>query len=192
MAYRQDSRDCLTATAHLLPPMHSRASTRSLSGVTTLAAVPRASMPRLHYAKPAVKPLLQGAMPASSTEILLMGDFNDEPNDLSLLEGINAFAIEGELVNNQLYNLSWEDYQHGLGTIVYKEINNTWFLFDHIIVSGSLIIGNGILTKGRKSHIFKVPWLLKDQKPFRTYQGPIYKGGYSDHLPIFIDLYRKQ
>jgi hypothetical protein len=22
----------------------------------------------------------------------------------------------------------------------------------------------------------------------RTYQGPAYKGGYSDHLPIFLDL----
>ena len=25
-------------------------------------------------------------------------------------------------------------------------------------------------------------------RPFRTYQGPIYKGGYSDHFPIVVDF----
>ena len=27
-----------------------------------------------------------------------------------------------------------------------------------------------------------------DDVPFRTFQGPAYKGGYSDHLPVFLDL----
>ncbi|MDZ7776740.1 MAG: hypothetical protein U5L09_14620 [Bacteroidales bacterium] len=25
-------------------------------------------------------------------------------------------------------------------------------------------------------------------KPFRTYSGPRYIGGYSDHLPVFMDI----
>lgn len=72
---------------------------------------------------------------------------------------------------------------------MYKEINNTWFCFDQIMVTGSLIYDTGLITKGQKSMIFEVPWLLKNEKPYRTHQGPIYLSGYSDHLPIFIDLY---
>jgi len=29
-------------------------------------------------------------------------------------------------------------------------------------------------------------------KPFRTYMGPKYEGGYSDHLPVYIDVYVHQ
>ncbi|MCA1763531.1 MAG: hypothetical protein LC664_11135, partial [Flavobacteriales bacterium] len=41
--------------------------------------------------------------------------------------------------------------------------------------------------------IFDAPWLLTknaagNDVPLRTYQGPAYKGGYSDHLPIFLDI----
>jgi hypothetical protein len=101
-----------------------------------------------------------------------------------------ANPFHNEISKLQLYNLSYPDFSAGKGTLVFKEINNTWFLFDQIIVSGTLIDGVGLITKGKKSSIFDPSWIMKDKKPFRTYQGPIYRGGYSDHLPIFIDLYQ--
>jgi exonuclease III len=125
-------------------------------------------------------------------KILIMGDFNDEPRDKSISEVLETLQIEENVAENRLYNLSYSDLMDNKGTIVYREINNTWFLFDQIILSGTLINGKGIVAKGQKSMIFDAPWILKDNKPFRTYQGPIYFGGYSDHLPIFIDLYLKQ
>jgi hypothetical protein len=106
-----------------------------------------------------------------------------------LQEVLKALPADDLVDAHQLYNLAYADFRHGRGTLVFKEINNTWFLFDQIIVSGSLIDGAGLNVKGRKLNIFDPGWILKDQKPFRTYQGPIYKGGFSDHLPIFIDLY---
>ena len=33
--------------------------------------------------------------------------------------------------------------------------------------------------------------LTKEGVPFRTFQGPVYKGGVSDHLPIWVDLLSK-
>jgi len=124
-----------------------------------------------------------------SAKMLIMGDFNDEPVDKSLQEVLRAFPTDDPIDARQLYNLAYADSRIGKGTLVFKEINNTWFLFDQIMVSGSLIDGAGLIIKGRKLNIFGPRWILKDQKPFRTYQGPIYKGGFSDHLPIFIDLY---
>lgn len=126
-----------------------------------------------------------------SPKILIMGDFNDEPSDQSVMITLNAILAASIIDAKQLYNLTFQDYHNGRGTLVFKEIDHTWFLFDQIIVSGALINGKGLLTKGKKNVIFKSEWLLKDGRPFRTYQGPIYKGGFSDHLPICLDLYYK-
>jgi predicted extracellular nuclease len=125
-------------------------------------------------------------------KILIMGDLNDEPTDKSLEKILKALPADKTINRHQLYNLCFDEYGNGKGTLVFKEINNTWFLFDQIIVSGSLIDGEGLIVKGRNIKIFDPPWILNDEKPFRTYQGPIYKGGFSDHLPIFIDLYQDE
>lgn len=124
-----------------------------------------------------------------NSKIILLGDFNDEPNDKSLKEILNARELQDNMSAGHLYNLSFQDYNLGKGTLVFKEIDYTWFLFDQIIVSGTMIIGKGLLTKSKKSNIFKADWLLKTGRPFRAFQGPIYRGGFSDHLPIFVDLY---
>lgn len=126
------------------------------------------------------------------SKIVVMGDFNDEARDKSMLEILNANPLNDIPYGNQLYNLSFPDLKAGLGTLVFKDINPTWFLFDQIIVSGTLINHTGITVKNRKSTIFNQPWLLRNGRPYRTYQGPIYKGGFSDHLPVFIDLYLQQ
>ena len=125
------------------------------------------------------------------SKIMIMGDFNDEPSDQSVAETLKAIPVNSTIEAKQLYNLSFTDYRFRKGTLVYKEIDHTWFLFDQIIVSGAVIKGPGLLTKGKKSTIFKTEWLLKNDRPFRTYQGPVYRGGFSDHLPVFIDLYFK-
>jgi endonuclease/exonuclease/phosphatase family metal-dependent hydrolase len=132
---------------------------------------------------------LQKQKPAA--KVLITGDFNDEPSDESIREILQALPYQNNAKATELYNLSFPDYRKGAGTIVYKEIDHTWFLFDQIIVSGTLVAANGLMIVEKKNHIFKAEWLLKDDRPYRTYQGPIYLGGFSDHLPIFIDLHYK-
>ena len=122
-------------------------------------------------------------------KLILMGDFNDEPGDPSISDVLNAQPLTNTIYDSGLYNLSYEDYRDGKGTITYKDIDVTWYLFDQIIVSGALINGRGLKINGRKNHIFKADWLIKNGRPFRAYQAPIYRGGFSDHLPIFLDLY---
>jgi len=128
----------------------------------------------------------------SSVKIFIMGDYNDEPKDKSLLEILNVKTTAENIREEELYNLSYPDFRGGKGTLVYKEIEFTWFLFDQMIVSGSLMKSVGLSVKGMKNHIFIADWLLNNGRPFRSYQGPIYLGGFSDHLPIFIDLYYRE
>lgn len=118
----------------------------------------------------------------NNSKILIMGDFNDEPNDKSL---------RNLLINNNvlLYNFMADKFE--LGTI---KFHNKWYLFDQFIISQNLLNCNNKLKASNKIHICSLPFLLtKDekylgQKPFRTFSGYKYIGGYSDHLPILIKL----
>lgn len=69
-----------------------------------------------------------------------------------------------------------------------------WQTLDHIIVSGNLLNGKADLQVSRRMGIYDADFLLEEERgtfgvrPKPTYRGPHYIGGYSDHLPVFIDL----
>lgn len=122
--------------------------------------------------------------------IVITGDFNDEPDDISVKDVLKAHLNPAEAVDNDLVNLS--------APIKYKfgshSFGGEWGVLDHIIVSNSLLKGESTYTRLNSLGIFDAPWLLTknaagNDVPFRTFQGPAYKGGYSDHLPVFLDLY---
>lgn len=132
---------------------------------------------------------------SSSSNILIFGDFNDEPNDKSLLEGLGAKSEIQDKDTKYLYNCMFPFVAQGIGTEKYR---GKWDVLDQIIVSSSLLHREkGIRVVNNEAHIFDAPWLLTDdtrnmgKEPFRTYGGPKYLGGYSDHLPVYIDLYIK-
>lgn len=116
--------------------------------------------------------------------IILMGDFNDEPHDPSLRE-IGLHEPDHELFMINISDLS-------AGSIKY---NGKWFLFDQVLVSNNLMqeSGNGLKVKGM-AMAHDVEFLLEEdrsglgKKPFRTYVGFSYRPGFSDHLPIYVDL----
>jgi len=123
-----------------------------------------------------------------NANILIMGDFNDEPSDNSIVKGIGAYKAEPVFKSSNLYNLLYARFQKGDGTLYYKD----WDLFDQIIVSGSLLNKNkGLRTSASDAEIFKADYLLyydnkaAESKPNRT-MGSKYFGGYSDHLPVFV------
>jgi hypothetical protein len=64
------------------------------------------------------------------------------------------------------------------------------------MVSESILDGEmKLFIHGDAYQIFEAGFLLVADdkytgfKPFRTYEGFRYEGGFSDHLPIFIDIY---
>jgi len=129
----------------------------------------------------------------NQANIVIMGDLNDGPTEESLIDFLQAKTDTNEIKNTQLVNLL--ALNADAGTLKYQ---GHWDLFDQVIVSGAMLdSGTGYKVKGNEAHIFKQDFLLEDdekylgQKPFRTYSGFRYIGGYSDHLPVYLDVIYK-
>lgn len=103
--------------------------------------------------------------------IVAMGDFNDNPG------GPQFSVMDGLMVNK-----ASELHKKGEGTIRYE---GRWDLIDMFMVSPALDISSVM-------EIVRVPFLMTrekkhpGEKPFRTYSGPRYIGGVSDHCPVVL------
>lgn len=132
-------------------------------------------------------------MSDEDAKVLIMGDFNDEPTNKSVLETLKAKPDTAlhSLKPFDLCNMSYTLKQQSYGTYRYK---GNWNMLDQMIVSGSLVNDkNGLRIAETTARIFQEPWMMyEDRKygpsPSRTYGGPNYYGGYSDHLPTYLNL----
>lgn len=128
-----------------------------------------------------------------NAKIVAMGDFNDDPTDESIVNYLGAHVPGHSLSGTQLYNLTRIPGEGPAGgTLKYQGMWNT---FDQIMVSGTLLLAKtGLKTVPDSFTIFRFGFLLEPDetyngsKPFRTYIGFRYHGGFSDHLPVYIDL----
>jgi hypothetical protein len=121
------------------------------------------------------------------SKILIMGDFNCTPED-PVIKNMLLSADKGDT----LVNLSEIVALHDLGTYRYQ---GSWEMIDQLIVSKQLLrSSSGLYTEPDLLRIFKPDFLLKkDPKypgltPYSTFRGYKYQGGFSDHLPILLDL----
>lgn len=120
-----------------------------------------------------------------NANILLMGDFNDDPGNKSMQLIVNAGICGFD-------NLKLINSNPGVtGTLKYK---SNWSCFDQILVSAPLPKGTNGLQCSPRAHVFDAGFLLEpDLKYFglktnRTNIGFKYHGGFSDHLPVYIDI----
>jgi predicted extracellular nuclease len=122
--------------------------------------------------------------------ILLMGDFNDEPENGSIHDVLRARNDSTFKDTTELYNLMSPIHGNN-GTHKYQ---GNWGVLDQFMVSQWLFKGQNELKIIDGPLVFRAPFLMTKEskypgeKPFRTYVGFKYNGGYSDHLPIFVDL----
>ncbi|HWB64109.1 MAG TPA: hypothetical protein VG603_11400 [Chitinophagales bacterium] len=121
--------------------------------------------------------------------IIVMGDFNDNPNDKCmeyLCSGNYKYPQNENLVNLMKRLKANNEY-----TLKYGDEND---VFDQFIVSKSLLTSdNTYYICTSKAEVFKPGWILYDHAkygliPNRTYVYNKWVGGYSDHLPVYIDL----
>ena len=121
-----------------------------------------------------------------------MGDYNDDPTDLSLRYGLGTRREPDSLPSYLFFNPMEALFASGSGTLAYQD---RWSLFDQILFNGNWFPrGEGFaFWKARVYH----PDYLKTQEgpytgyPYRTYAGGTYQGGYSDHFPVYAYLIRK-
>jgi len=125
----------------------------------------------------------------ATARIIIMGDFNDEPTNKSIAEVLNAKTDKTPLEDQGLYNCTSALDDEGEGSYNYQ---GNWQMLDQIIVSGSLLSQNkspyveNFQVYQSESLLFNHPEY--GLSPDRTYGGDNYYGGYSDHLPVFVEI----
>ena len=149
------------------------------------------SEPRRRIAVERLRALADSLVAVGIDRIIACGDFNDTPANPVF-----------RLLEPALVPLHMDFYRHGLGTIKY---DGKWDLIDHFYVSPALAPASSSVIPGltrnlsdpppsARMRILRIPFLLtrdtahSGEKPLRTFQGPRFLGGVSDHLPILLEL----
>ena len=131
-----------------------------------------ASGPRRKIAVERLRQLADSLTAAGWKHLVAMGDFNDTP-DNPLYQRLSPTLV----------NLAEPLQRQGKGSIKY---DGQWELIDLFFISESLLPA--------QMEILQVPFLQTPDtghagtKPLRTYSGPRYLGGASDHCPIWLSL----
>ena len=129
------------------------------------------SVKNRNYVMSVLKNVCDSLLVHNHDKILLMGDFNDTPDAQQFK------VLEGFMQNHGL-----EPHNDNKGSIRYK---GKWELIDFFLSRGM---------KTSRMEILQVPFLMTydrsypGYKPQRTYSGPRYIGGVSDHCPIIISI----
>lgn len=115
--------------------------------------------------------------------LIIMGDMNDAPS--------RRHAWWGSGYTNLMLPLQQGLRRHPsrYGSHKYQ---GEWTFLDQFIVNQALLSSATLRLSGARS--FALPFMLIDDeshlghRPSRSYYGYQYEGGYSDHLPILLDL----
>lgn len=114
----------------------------------------------------------------NNSKIVIIGDFNDEPHNNSIIRLIE---------NHGLYNPFETMRSYNRGTVSrYRR----WSLFDQIFFTTNFFKSSKDEFEYYNANIFDEDFLKQFRgkfkgAPFRTYVGKKYKGGYSDHFPVY-------
>ena len=148
-----------------------------------------ASEPKRTYVAAQVRRAVDSiSLAQPDAQFIIMGDFNDEPDNRSVMSVLGAQLTREGKMENVLFNTVAEQDKRGEGSYNYR---GNWNMLDQIILSGNFLDNEGL--RYLRSEVFQHPSMLFDHPkngltPNRSYGGPNYYGGYSDHLPVFIEL----
>lgn len=150
-----------------------------------------ATLPKRNYAATVLRAKIDSITTSNANaHCIAMGDFNDHPEDESMLEILRAKKSLADLKEGDLVNMIWQ-YEGVQGT---HKFEHQWGVLDQFVVTRSLFGELPLITSMDKARIFDADFLLEPEndgvgkKPNRTYIGFKYHGGYSDHLPIYLDI----
>ena len=127
-------------------------------------------------------------------KIMVMGDLNDDPSDVSVVKHLNTTNDKNALTGNQLFNPMADILKNGTGTLQYRD---KWNLFEQIILSPAFFSENKSGYRFHEAQVFNKPFLIQQDGeykgyPLRTFGGKDYLGGYSDHFPVMVFITMKK
>lgn len=116
-----------------------------------------------------------------NVKIVFMGDLNDHPQDKA-----------PQMIYEKMTQMIFPKSGSFGGSYCYK---NQWEVLDHMIVSPAFLGKKGVRVVPDSGKIFSFDFLITEYKgnkvPFRTYGSKEYLAGYSDHLPVAIQVLLK-
>jgi endonuclease/exonuclease/phosphatase family metal-dependent hydrolase len=125
---------------------------------------------------------------SGSSKIIIMGDFNCRPDDPVIQLLINNSYNN----SHNLTNLADQPEFRDAGTYRYQGV---WEFLDQVIISENLLdSADRLYTETGSFRIFKADFLMTNDikypglSPYATYRGYRYQGGFSDHLPVLLNL----
>lgn len=134
-----------------------------------------------------------------SPHFILMGDFNDTPENRSIHEVLAAHPYKGKEKQTDTPTLRLYDLFADLSRLQFPgshKYQGEWGLLDHIIVNSDLLSpSQPIRIIPESISLFAPDFILTDdlthrgQRPLRTYYGFQYEAGFSDHLPLQVKLH---
>lgn len=121
-------------------------------------------------------------------EIIVMGDFNDHPNDRSIRAVLGSSFDRDKVLHSEnrlLYNC-WNDTD-APGTYYFRK---RWRRIDQILVSPALLDGKGLQIGRTSFRVFSIPEMYSRPGTtlYSTFQRGKFKGGFSDHLPLILNI----
>ena len=157
----------------------------------------RAAKYRMEVAK-RVRTFVDSVMAERQYPYLVMtGDFNSWYPEPCMKQGLRVDLPADSVGRRNIYILS-EGMKASHGITGTYRFQGNWNQLDNYVVSGSLLKpwkNHTLCTEKVACRIADFPFLLKMNRahtyytPYRTYLGFYYQGGFSDHLPLVLDLY---
>jgi predicted extracellular nuclease len=138
---------------------------------------------RLHASDKALEVISKVKNEHQNPKIIIMGDFNDGPFNKSIKQLLNS---------EDLFNPMEKLKSFFRGSLSHRR---QWNLFDQILFTTNFFEYQKGEHSFSKADIFDEAFLRQYKgkykgNPFRTFVGRKYKGGYSDHFPVYIHLKR--
>ena len=127
--------------------------------------------------------------------IVVMGDMNDNPTDVSMTRFMHGKETIAEVGEHDFFSPFLSMLKAGYGSLAYR---GEWNIYDIILVNRQLVAPSDkglkimkINKKGFYGRVFKKDFMTQQSgqykgTPFRTFSGGAFVGGYSDHYPTYI------
>ncbi|MBR1886841.1 MAG: endonuclease/exonuclease/phosphatase family protein [Bacteroidales bacterium] len=128
-------------------------------------------------------------------KIVVMGDMNDNPTDVSMTEYLHGKEFRDDLNDEDFFNPFLSMLKAGYSSLYYRGAGN---IFDIVMVNKALADAEDdtfeiqpILKKKFYGRIFSKPYMTNQSgqykgTPFRTFSNGAFVNGYSDHYPTYI------
>ncbi len=144
---------------------------------------------RIIAAQTAMRSIREVCALRSKPYVILMGDLNEGPADYAVSRILGAV---GRQEDTDLPDTALVALMNGLSPGSYR-YEGEWEFYDQFVVSASLLNGSGRMAVdnvriGTFSFVLEEDDEYGGRKPRRTYNGYRYQGGFSDHLPVALDI----